>query len=195
MACARSASRASPSTWPTAISRRRGGNSSSPIRPGHEQYTRNMATGASTADLAVILVDATHGLLSQTRRHALHRFAAGDSQCRGGDQQDGPGRLQRGCVPAAASGIFWQLASAAGHPERRSASRSARSREITSLTAARTCRGTTGPTLLEHLETVPRRGERSHESRAVSGAICASAGCGLSRICRAGGERNDPARR
>src|ERR1051326_2998981 len=38
--------------------------------PGHEQYTRNMATGASTADLAVILVDATHGLLSQTRRHA-----------------------------------------------------------------------------------------------------------------------------
>src|SRR5437763_8195737 len=38
--------------------------------PGHEQYTRNMATGASTADLAVILVDATRGLLSQTRRHA-----------------------------------------------------------------------------------------------------------------------------
>jgi sulfate adenylyltransferase large subunit len=38
--------------------------------PGHEQYTRNMATGASTADLAVILVDGTKGLLSQTRRHA-----------------------------------------------------------------------------------------------------------------------------
>src|ERR1700726_3779565 len=38
--------------------------------PGHEQYTRNMATGASTADLAVILVDATRGLLAQTRRHA-----------------------------------------------------------------------------------------------------------------------------
>jgi bifunctional enzyme CysN/CysC/sulfate adenylyltransferase subunit 1 len=38
--------------------------------PGHEQYTRNMATGASTADLAVILVDATRGLLQQTRRHA-----------------------------------------------------------------------------------------------------------------------------
>jgi sulfate adenylyltransferase large subunit len=38
--------------------------------PGHEQYTRNMATGASTADLAVILVDATRGVLSQTRRHA-----------------------------------------------------------------------------------------------------------------------------
>ena len=39
--------------------------------PGHEQYTRNMATGASTADLAVILVDATKGILSQTRRHSF----------------------------------------------------------------------------------------------------------------------------
>jgi sulfate adenylyltransferase subunit 1 len=39
--------------------------------PGHEQYTRNMATGASTADLAVILIDGTKGLLPQTRRHAF----------------------------------------------------------------------------------------------------------------------------
>ncbi|MCL6687724.1 sulfate adenylyltransferase subunit CysN [Pseudomonas sp. R3.Fl] len=38
--------------------------------PGHEQYTRNMVTGASTADLAVILVDARQGLLVQTRRHS-----------------------------------------------------------------------------------------------------------------------------
>jgi bifunctional enzyme CysN/CysC len=38
--------------------------------PGHEQYTRNMVTGASTADLAVILVDARKGMLTQTRRHA-----------------------------------------------------------------------------------------------------------------------------
>jgi len=39
--------------------------------PGHEQYTRNMVTGASTADAAVILVDATKGLLAQSRRHLL----------------------------------------------------------------------------------------------------------------------------
>ena len=39
--------------------------------PGHEQYTRNMATGASTAELAIILVDARKGVLSQTRRHTL----------------------------------------------------------------------------------------------------------------------------
>ncbi|MEN3146961.1 sulfate adenylyltransferase subunit CysN [Neorhizobium sp. IRAMC:178] len=38
--------------------------------PGHEQYTRNMATGASTADLAILLADARAGLLEQTRRHA-----------------------------------------------------------------------------------------------------------------------------
>ncbi|MGD9540735.1 sulfate adenylyltransferase subunit CysN [Methylocystis sp.] len=38
--------------------------------PGHEQYTRNMATGASNADLAILLVDARKGLLTQTRRHA-----------------------------------------------------------------------------------------------------------------------------
>ena len=38
--------------------------------PGHEQYTRNMATGASTADLAVVLVDARKGLVTQTRRHS-----------------------------------------------------------------------------------------------------------------------------
>jgi bifunctional enzyme CysN/CysC len=39
--------------------------------PGHEQYTRNMITGASTADLAILLVDARAGLLTQTRRHAF----------------------------------------------------------------------------------------------------------------------------
>jgi bifunctional enzyme CysN/CysC len=39
--------------------------------PGHEQYTRNMVTGASTADLAVILIDARKGLLTQTRRHTF----------------------------------------------------------------------------------------------------------------------------
>src|SRR5689334_15000473 len=39
--------------------------------PGHEQYTRNMATGASTANLAIILIDARYGVLPQSRRHAF----------------------------------------------------------------------------------------------------------------------------
>ena len=40
--------------------------------PGHEQYTRNMATGASTCDLAIILIDARHGVQEQTRRHSYN---------------------------------------------------------------------------------------------------------------------------
>src|SRR6188472_3774870 len=39
--------------------------------PGHEQYTRNMITGASTADVAILLIDARKGITRQTRRHAL----------------------------------------------------------------------------------------------------------------------------
>lgn len=39
--------------------------------PGHEQYTRNMATGASTANLAVVLIDARHGVVEQTKRHSF----------------------------------------------------------------------------------------------------------------------------
>ena len=39
--------------------------------PGHEQYTRNMATGASTANLAIILIDARHGVLTQSKRHSF----------------------------------------------------------------------------------------------------------------------------
>src|SRR5262249_38390214 len=45
--------------------------------PGHEQYTRNMATGASTADAAIILVDARRGLTQQSRRHAYIAWLLG----------------------------------------------------------------------------------------------------------------------
>ena len=47
-----------------------GASSCSPTRPGHVQYTRNTVTGASTAELAVLLVDARNGIVEQTRRHA-----------------------------------------------------------------------------------------------------------------------------
>jgi bifunctional enzyme CysN/CysC len=48
--------------------------------PGHEQYTRNMATGASTARLAVVIIDARYGLLTQTRRHAFIASLLGISE-------------------------------------------------------------------------------------------------------------------
>ena len=88
-----SASRASRSTSPTASSRPTRASSSSPTRPGHEQYTRNMVTGASTADCAVILIDARKGVLTQTRRHSYLVVAARHPPRRAGGQQDGPGRL------------------------------------------------------------------------------------------------------
>ena len=52
--------------------------------PGHEQYTRNMATGASTASLAVILLDAKQRTTATDSAAYLYRLAAGDSQHSGG---------------------------------------------------------------------------------------------------------------
>ena len=66
--------------------------------PGHEQYTRNMVTGASTADVAVLLVDARKGVLTQTRRHSYLAHLVGIRQLRAGGDQDGPGRLRPGRV-------------------------------------------------------------------------------------------------
>ena len=89
-----SASRASPSTSPTASSPPSGASSSSPTRPGHEQYTRNMVTGASTADAR-----GDPGRRAQGRAHPdpppqLPRVAARHPPRRAGGQQDGPGRLR-----------------------------------------------------------------------------------------------------
>ena len=61
--------------------------------PGHEQYTRNMATGASNADLALVLIDARKGVLTQTRRHSFHPVDDRGEACRAGGQQDRPRRL------------------------------------------------------------------------------------------------------
>ena len=93
-ACGPSASRASPSTSPTATSPRPSGSSSSPTRPGHIQYTRNMVTGASTADLALVLVDARNGVVEQSPAPRVHRVAAAHPAPRAVRQQDGPRRLR-----------------------------------------------------------------------------------------------------
>ena len=71
-----SASKASPSMSPTASSPRRKRKFIVADTPGHEQYTRNMATGASTADLAVVLVDARQRRPAADAAPFLHRLAA-----------------------------------------------------------------------------------------------------------------------
>ena len=62
--------------------------------PGHEQYTRNMATGASTCDLAIILIDARYGVQTQTRPSQLYCLITGHQAHRRGRQQNGPARFQ-----------------------------------------------------------------------------------------------------
>ncbi len=61
--------------------------------PGHIQYTRNMVTGASTAQLVIVLVDARLGLLEQSRRHAFLASLLGIRHIGARGQQDGPDRL------------------------------------------------------------------------------------------------------
>ncbi len=68
--------------------------------PGHEQYTRNMATGASTADLAVILIDAFARRPDPDPPPRLHRLAARHPAHHRRGQQDGPRRLRREGVPS-----------------------------------------------------------------------------------------------
>ena len=89
--------------------------------PGHEQYTRNMATGASTADLAIVLVDASKGLLTQTRAALPDHQPDGDPPHRAGGQQDRPDRLRPGPVRGNSRGVRagsgrLRLCHAGGHP-------------------------------------------------------------------------------
>jgi bifunctional enzyme CysN/CysC/sulfate adenylyltransferase subunit 1 len=120
--------------------------------PGHEQYTRNMATGASTADLAVILIDGSNGLLPQTRRHAYissllgipHVLAAVNKMDLVGYREDVFLRLQAD---------FLELARHLGIPFVQCIPISALEGDNVVARGADT-NWYSGPTLLEHLESV-----------------------------------------
>jgi sulfate adenylyltransferase large subunit len=130
--------------------------------PGHEQYTRNMATGASTADLAVILVDATKGILSQTRRHAFiasllgirNVLAAVNKMDLVGYREDVFLDLERD---------FLLLAEQLGIPQVQCVPISALEGDNIVERSERTF-WYEGPTLLEHLETVPLAASDTLES-------------------------------
>ena len=109
--------------------------------PGHEQYTRNMATGASTCDLAIILIDARHGVMTQTKRHSFivsllgikHVLVAINKMdlvdySRGGLRED-----QAATTASSPRGSTWSTSTSF---------RCRRSRATTSSSRARRCRGT-----------------------------------------------------
>ncbi len=121
--------------------------------PGHEQYTRNMATGASTADLAIILIDARKGILTQSRRHAYiasllgtrHLVAAINKM----DLVDFSEEVFRKI-----SADFKELVRSFGDAALTVIPVSALEGDNVVLRSARTP-WYSGPTLLEHLESVP----------------------------------------
>lgn len=130
--------------------------------PGHEQYTRNMATGASTANLAVILIDASKGLLPQTRRHAYIASLLGITQVLAAvnkmDLVD-----YREDIFARLREDFAQLAARLGIASVQCIPMSALEGDNLVERSDKTP-WYDGPTMLEHLETVPIQGGTRMES-------------------------------
>ncbi len=123
--------------------------------PGHEQYTRNMATGASTADLAIILIDATKGLLPQTHRHAYIASLLGIPNVLAAvNKMDLVDFSEARFLELEQA--FAELAGQLGRANVQTIPISALEGDNIVQHSGRTA-WYTGPTLLEHLETVPIR--------------------------------------
>jgi sulfate adenylyltransferase subunit 1 len=129
--------------------------------PGHAQYTRNMVTAASTADVAVLLVDARHGLQQQTRRHAyLARWVGIPRVVLAVNKMD----LVDGSREAfeAIRGQFHRFATGLGFAEVREIPVSALRGDMV-VERGDALGWYDGPTLLEYLETVPARHDESDQ--------------------------------
>jgi bifunctional enzyme CysN/CysC len=120
--------------------------------PGHEQYTRNMATGASTADLAVVLVDARKGLLTQTRRHSYIVSLLGIKHVLLAVNKMDLVDYDESVFDAIVAG-YRELAATLGIPNVTAIPLSALKGD-NMLSASLATPWYTGPSLLEHLETV-----------------------------------------
>ena len=123
--------------------------------PGHEQYTRNMATGASTADLAIILIDATKGLLPQTHRHAYIASLLGIPNVLAAVNKMDLVEFSEARFLELEQ-AFAELAAQLGRANVQTIPISALEGDNIVQRSGRTA-WYTGPTLLEHLETVPIR--------------------------------------
>jgi len=120
--------------------------------PGHEQYTRNMATGASTADLAVVLVDARKGLLTQTHRHSYIVSLLGIKHVVLAVNKMDLVDYDQGVFDAIVDG-YRELATQLGIPHVQAIPLSAL-RGDNMIAASTAMPWYVGPSLLEHLETV-----------------------------------------
>jgi sulfate adenylyltransferase large subunit len=131
--------------------------------PGHAQYTRNMVTAASTADVAVLLVDVRHGLQQQTRRHAyLARWVGIPRVVLAVNKMD----LVDGSRQAFDSirEQFHRFATGLGFAEVREIPMSALRGEMV-VERGEALGWYDGPTLLEYLETVPSRHDEAGDAR------------------------------
>ena len=137
--------------------------------PGHEQYTRNMATGASNADLAVILVDAAQGRAHPDAAPRLHRLAARHPPRRARRQQDRPRRFRPGAL----------------RRHRRATSASSRTRSTSRASSPSRCRRATATTSSRRAANTPwyrgpsaarpsrdRRGRGARSGRSRSACRC-----------------------
>ena len=123
--------------------------------PGHEQYTRNMATGASTADVAIILIDASKGILTQSRRHVYITSLLGIRHLVAAINKMDLVKFSPE-VFARIEGQFRELVGQLGDAQVKAIPLSALDGDNVVERSRRTP-WYSGPTLLEHLETVPAR--------------------------------------
>jgi bifunctional enzyme CysN/CysC len=121
--------------------------------PGHEQYTRNMATGASTADLAIVLVDARQGILTQTRRHSFIASLLGIRNIVLAVNKIDLVDFSQDVFERIVND-YRQIAATLGFESFTAIPLSARFGDNVTTRSERTA-WYSGPTLLEHLETVP----------------------------------------
>ena len=165
--------------------------------PGHVQYTRNMVTGASTADLAIVLVDARSGVRRADPPPRLHRVAARHPAPRGRRQQDGPRRLGRGGASTRSSASSARFRSQLAvpdtdvHPDQRAARRQRR------RALARRCPGTTARRCSSTSRPSQVAGRPQPVRAALPGAVGdpPTASTRLPRLRRPGGRRRAAPRR
>ena len=160
--------------------------------PGHEQYTRNMATGASTADLAVILIDAEKGLLPQTSRHAYIASLLGiPSVVAAINKMDLVGYHRERFLTLEKE--FLALAGKLGITNIRCI-------PISALAGRQRCRGRQANAVVRRSDPARTSGNctghkaRNHAKYPIPRSICDPAGCELPRICGTSGWRSDSSR-